>query len=25
LNRVLKLTQKHRDQLLESWNDHFNP
>ena len=24
LNRILKLTEKYQDQLLESWNDHFN-
>ena len=23
LNRILKLTEKYQDQLLESWNDHF--
>ena len=24
LNRILKLTQQHRQQLLEAWNEHFN-
>ncbi|MBX2999128.1 MAG: DUF4160 domain-containing protein [Caldilineaceae bacterium] len=24
LNRVVRLTHKHRDEFLEMWNDHFN-
>ena len=24
LNRLLKLTQQHRQQLLEAWNEHFD-
>jgi len=24
LNRILKLTQQHRQQLLEAWNEHFD-
>jgi hypothetical protein len=24
LNRILKLTQQHRQELLEAWNEHFD-
>jgi hypothetical protein len=24
LNKIVRLTQEHREELLEMWNDHFN-